>query len=74
MIEGRYCHSSVAIKNKLFVFWSRDGKGSKSCEIFDSSGKNFVMLKQFPSTLTFDLKNLANTFFVWNKLITIGHN
>ena len=73
MIEGRYCHSSVAIKNKFFVFGSRDGKGSKSCEVFDSICNNFVLLKRFPSTLKFDLK-FSNTFSIGNKLATIGNN
>ena len=73
MIEGRSRHSSVAIRNKLFVFRSHDGKGSKSCEVFDSSCKKFVMLKPYPSTFDFSLSFVAETFSIGNKLITIGH-
>ena len=69
MIEGKFVHSSVAIRNKLFVFGSYSGKGSKSCEVFDCNCKNFILLKQFPSKLTFD-----NTFSIGNKLVTIGNN
>ena len=55
MIEGRFRHGSVAIKNKLFVIGSLDGKGSNSCEVFDSNCNKFVLLKRLQSTLTFDL-------------------
>ena len=75
MIEGRYRHSSVAIRNKLFIFGSYVGKVSKSCEVFDSSCKKFVMLKLFPSTLTFDLSFAANTTFsIGNKIVIISYN
>ena len=72
MIEGRSYHSSVALRNKLFVFGSLSGQGRRSCEVFDSSCKKFVVIKRFSSTLTFDLKNVANTFSIGSKLITIG--
>ena len=74
MIEGRSGHSLVAIRNKLFVFGSHDGKGSKSCEVFDSSCKKFVMIKPFPGTLTFDLRNVSKAFSIGNKLVIIGNN
>ena len=73
MIKGRCCHGSVAVRNKLFVIGSYDGQGMNSCEVFDSSCKKFVLLKQFPSTLTFDLSFVAKTFSIGNKLVTIGH-
>ena len=72
MIKDRCGHSSIAVKNKLFVLGSYDGKGSESCEVFDSNCKNFVMIKRFPSTLTFDL-GFAKTFAIGNKLITLGN-
>ena len=72
MIEGRFRHGSVVIRNKLFVFGNFGGKGSKSCKVFDSNSKNFVMITLFPNTLTFYLINVANTFSFRNKLITIG--
>ena len=74
MIEGRSRHSSVALKNKLFVFGSYDGQGSNTCEVFDSSCKKFVMLKEFSSTMLFDLSFVANTFSIGNTLFTIGYN
>ena len=72
MIHGRCLHSSVAVRNKLFVFKSFRRQGIESCEVFDSSCKKFVLLKRFPSTLTFNLRSIvANTFSIGNKLITI---
>ena len=73
MIEGRCSHSSVALRNKLFVFGNYCGQNNKRCEVFDSISKNFVMIKRFPSTLTFDL-GFAKTFAIGNKLITLGVN
>ena len=73
MIKARCNHSSVAVRNKLFVIGSDDWNGSKSCEVFDSSYKKFVMLKKLPSAFTFNLRFVANTFSIGNKLITIGY-
>ena len=72
MIEGRYRHSLVTIRNELFFIGSLDGKESKSCEVFDSTSNKFFMIKRFLSTLTFYSRNIANTFSIGNKLITIG--
>ena len=72
MIKDRCGHSSIAVKNKLFVLGSYDGKGSESCEVFDSNCKNFVMIKRFPSTFKFNL-SLAETFSIGNKLVTVGN-
>ena len=72
MIEARCRHSSVATRNKLFVFGNYVWRENITCEVFDSSCKKFVVIKRFSSTLTFDLKNVANTFSIGSKLITIG--
>ena len=74
MIEGRFLHSSVSIRNKLYVLGSYDGQGSKKCEVFDFSCKKFVMIKPFPSTFNFDMNYVFNTFSIGNKIITIGNN
>ena len=74
MIEGRFSHCSVSIRNKLYVLGSNDGQGSKKCEVFDFSCKKFVMIKPFPSTFNFDLNYVFNTFSIGNKIITIGNN
>ena len=73
MIEGRCNQGSVAMRNKLFVFGSLQGNGSNSCEVFDSTCKKFVMLKQLPSTLKFNFGFAADTFAIGNKLITISY-
>ena len=65
MIEGKRNHSSVANKNKLFVF----GKGKQGCEVFDSTCKMFVALKEIP--LVFSLEKIIRTFSIGRKLITL---
>ena len=41
MVEERYHHKSVAVKNKLFMV----GGNNKTCEVYDSISKKFVLLK-----------------------------
>ena len=41
MVEERYNHKSVAVKTKLFVV----GGNNKTCEVYDSISKKFVLLK-----------------------------
>ena len=48
MIEARWHHSSVAVRNKLFVIGGRE---SKLCEVFDSASYKFNALN---STLNFE--------------------
>ena len=72
MIERRCNHSSVAIRNKLFIIGSYFGNASKSCEVFDSKTKKFVFLKKRPNELTFDLRYVAQTFSIESKLVVIG--
>ena len=73
MIEGRFCHSSIARRNKLFVIGNCETSESNTCEVFDSNTKKFALLKQFPSTLTFNLNFIPYVFSVGSKLVTIGH-
>ena len=42
LINGRFCHKSVAVKNKLFVI----GGYINKCEVFDSITNKFTLLKQ----------------------------
>ena len=72
LIERRYFHSSVTIRNRLFIIGGYTENGSESCEVFNSNINNFVLLKQCPGTLTYNLRNLANTFSIGSKLVTIG--
>ena len=75
MIERRRGHGSVAMRNKLFIVGNSSLNGSLTrCEVFDSASDRFVLLKQYPTVLTFDLNVLANTFSIENKIVTVGHN
>ena len=73
MIERRAGHSSVAIKNKLFVIGSAFGVGSETCEVFDSTCKKFVYLKRKPNSLKFRFYRTAESCSIGNKLIILGH-
>ena len=48
MINIRSLHKSVAVKNKLFLF---GGDRTKTCEVYDSTCKKFVLLKPPDSRL-----------------------
>ena len=43
MINGRFGHKSIAVKNKLFVVGGID---TNDCEVFDSTTNKFTVLKQ----------------------------
>ena len=58
MIEGRYKHKSVAVKNKLFVI----GGLYRKCEVFDSTTEKFTLLKQ----------PMSNDWYGLSQVITIG--
>ena len=49
MIEERLHHKTVAIKNKLFVVGG-SLNNNITWEVFDSTSKNFVLLKQSPTS------------------------
>ena len=69
MIKRRFGHSSVAINNKLFVVGSFRGNQSETCEVFDSTCKKFVFLKQKPNLSTFKFVGCVETFSIGSKLI-----
>ena len=48
MINRRGFHKSVSVKNKLFLF---AGDRTKTCEVYDSTCKKFVLLKPPDSRL-----------------------
>ena len=74
MIEERVGHSSVAYKNKLFVIGSHFGAGRETCEVFDSTCKKFVLLKQKPNSVKFKLNSFVQSFSIGSKLITLGYD
>ena len=74
MIEGRYGHSSVAKRNKLFVIGNYSYDVSETCEIFDSTSKKFILLQK-PNSLAFRLNGFCNkTFSIGSKLVIIGNS
>ena len=74
MIERRHGHSSVVNKNKLFVIGSFRGNGRENCEVFDSTSRKFVYLKQKSNSVKFRLGSQVQTFCIGSKLITLGDN
>ena len=73
MIERRWNHSSVAIKNKLFVITSNYGDEYKTYEVFDSTFKRFVLFKPKLNSLKFRLYNIFQSVIIGNKIIMFGH-
>ena len=65
MIEARYHHKSVAIKNKLFVV----GGLCKTCEVFDSTCNKFVLLKPLPAAFQTYLILPAEVISIGRKLV-----
>ena len=65
MINERYGHKSVAVKNKLFVM---GGRFINSCEVFDSSNNKFTLLKQpIPAPKNF-LSNPSGVITIGSKI------
>ena len=54
MIQARFEHKSVAVKNKLFVV---GGWETTTCEVFDLTCNKFVLLKPPPTTFFDDERN-----------------
>ena len=67
MIESRFCHKSVAMKNKLFVI---GGYSTEAGEVYDSISKNFVLLKPIPSFLDFhsEVISIGNKVLVFQNM------
>ena len=74
MIERRYRHSLLAMKNKLFVLGGCTENISNSCEVFDSESKKFVFLKQNSTSLVTKSHLVNNTFLIGSKIITLCEN
>ena len=71
MIEGRSLHRLVAVRNKLFVIDFSFSK-TQTSEVYDSTFKNFVYLKQKPNLKIFKYKPIINNVFcIGSKLILI---
>ena len=47
MINGNFGHSMVAVRNKLFVM------EPQMCEVYDSAGDKFVLLKSLPGNVSY---------------------
>ena len=68
MINGRYCHKSVAVKHKLFVVGGLD---TNDCEVFDSTTSKFTVLKQPTLASRYDLyesfgvNNIGSKIFIF---------
>ena len=73
MVERRYLHSLVAIRNKLFAVGNLYRNRIFTCEVYNSASDCFVLLKQVPSALK-PLSNIPRgTIFVGSKLYMIFH-
>ena len=69
MIEERHSHKSVAIKNKLFVV---GGSPRRTCEVYDSTCDNFVLLKQLPVHFQTYLGSPGKVISIGSKLFVFG--
>ena len=66
MVEIRFGHSLLAVRNKLFAIM---GYQTTSCEVYDSFSKKFVLMKSLPFNLKFDSENTAKAVTIGNKVI-----
>ena len=73
MIERRFGHSSVAIKNKLFFIGSYNDDGIETCEVFDSISRKCMLLKNKPISSAFRLHDYTSSFSIGNKVIILGN-
>ena len=63
MVESRFFHRSVAMRNKLFVI---GGKGSKQCEVYDSICNKFALLKSSKIFTRVNIVLIGNTITVFD--------
>ena len=68
MIEEKYCHKSVAIKNKLFIV---SYLFTHTFEVFDSFSKKFALL-QHPS-ISSRLYYIADVISIGNKIVIFSN-
>ena len=72
MIETRFQHKSVAMKNKLFVIGGSYGTYG---EVFDSTSNEFVLLKPLPARFLshfWNLQYLDGVVLIGRKLVVFG--
>ena len=68
MINGRFCHKSIPVKNKFFVVGGFD---TNDCEVFDSTTNKFTVLKQATLASRYDLyesfglNNIGSMIFIF---------
>ena len=74
MIERRQGHSSVAVKNKLYVIGNYFHNLKAVCEVFDSVFNKFVALKNIPKKFVDSQFDSTETFSIGRKLIIIKSN
>ena len=65
MIEGRHYHKSVAVQNNLFLV---GGYKTTSCEVYDSTCNNFVLIKPPTASFTEYLSSPAEAISVGSNL------
>ena len=71
LINTRFCHKSVAVKNKLFVI---GGLIRNGVEVFDSTANKFAILEQPTSFSWFILYEPFGVITVGNKLYVFQRN
>ena len=71
MINDRYGHKSIAVKNKLFVI---GGFLKKDCEVFDSTTNKFTLLKQPTSAFGYNCKDPSGVITIGSKLFVFRNN
>ena len=69
MINARFRHKSVSIKNKLFII----GGSSTTCEMFDSRCNKFVLLKPLPVSYINSLDRVNEVITIGSKLVVFGN-
>ena len=70
MIERRYCHKSVSVKNKLFLV---GGVSVDTCEVFNSNTNKFCLLKELKEIFKNSLSYLTEVISIGTKLSIFGN-
>ena len=73
MIERRYEHISVAVKNKLFILGGAEIFCEIFCEMFDTRCNKFIKVKPPPNSLTFDILRPESVISIGSKLAVFGN-
>ena len=74
MVEGRYNHISVTVKNKLFILGGSmfHSEPEIFCEMYDSRCNKFIAVKPPPNSLTFDILNPESVISIGSKIAVFG--